>query len=154
MTKKAKTEALRRAKLLTAKERAFFQKLAGLDQGVATKRAAGMLALDEGTTLVEAADRAGLTIGQIRYLAARFRQKRLAMFSDDLLIPKTAQPKAEKKVVKGKKKPAKAKKKKSKKKAAKPEKKSKKAKAKNKDKKKSKPAKKKKAKSKKKKSKK
>ncbi len=152
MGKKTSTETKSSGDLLTAREGAFCRKLAALDKSLATKRAAALLALDEGIAQAEAADRAGLTIGQMRYLLTRFRQKRLAMFSDELLGKKQAQEKTAKEEVETKKKSKKPKQKK--KKATKSKQKAKRAKTKDKQKKKSKKAKKKKRKTAKKKSKK
>ena len=113
--------------MLTLKEGAFCRKLAALDKNLATQRATALLALDEGITRAEAAAKAGLTVGQLRYLLARFRLKRLEMFSDELLGKEPTQEAKAKEKVKSKKKPEKPKKKKKKnKKTAKAKKKAKK----------------------------
>ena len=68
-------------KYLSIKERNFFRKVAAEDKGLAGKRATALLAIGEGMPPAEAAKRGKLTMGQMRYLLARFKQKRLVMFS-------------------------------------------------------------------------
>jgi len=135
MTNKTTAKTKGNEGMLTLKEGAFCRKLAALDKSLATQRATALLALDEGITRAEAAAKAGLTVGQLRYLLARFRLKRLEMFADEILSPDQPQEKEKKGKAKSKKKSKKPQKKK--KKAAKPKKKAKKKKAKGKDKKKS-----------------
>lgn len=67
-------------KLLTAEERAACTQLAA-EEGTDGRRAKALLALDEGTTQLAAAEAAGLTDGQLRYFLGKFRKARLSAFS-------------------------------------------------------------------------
>jgi hypothetical protein len=93
MSNKEQSTAQPGGRLLAAEEQDVCQKIAALDAGLASQRAATLLVVDEGLTRAQASERTGLTLGQIRYLMTRFRQKRLAMFPDDVL--NEAQPPAE-----------------------------------------------------------
>lgn len=70
--------------LLSPEDRVACQAIAALQAGLARQRAAGLLALAEGTTQLKAAELSGLTIGQIRYLLAIFRRKGMAIFPADI----------------------------------------------------------------------
>ncbi len=72
--------------LLNEKERTFCQSIAQSGEGLMNKRAAALLALDGGSTRAEAGEQSGLTLGQVRYLLATFRQKRLGMFTKEALM--------------------------------------------------------------------
>ena len=72
-------------KLLTEEERDVCQKIAKLDAGLSSQRAATLLIVDDGLTPATAAEQTGLTLGQIRYLITAFRKKRLGLFPDDVL---------------------------------------------------------------------
>jgi hypothetical protein len=50
-----------------------------------SQRAAALLAISKGSTQAQAADEAGLSIGQVKYWVARFRKQRLQIFPDELL---------------------------------------------------------------------
>ena len=67
--------------LLSSKERVACQAVVAKQSGLASQRAAGLLALAEGTTQIKAAELSGLTIGQIRYLLTIFRRKGMEIFS-------------------------------------------------------------------------
>ncbi len=133
--------------LLSAKEKDACRKVSSLKAGLASQRAKALLAIDEGSTLAKASVLTGLKHGQIHYLMATFRKKRLNMFPDDVLNDPQQQTEADKKAESnkkaGKSKKGKAKKekksgkakKKNKKKKAKKKNKEKKAKKKNKEKK-------------------
>jgi hypothetical protein len=132
-------------KLLTEKDRDTCQQIAASEAGLASQRAAALLAIDQGSTRGQASEQTGLTSGQIGYLLRVFQQKRLAIFPDTKPIEeekvqpptepakpeaKADKPKEDKKGKKAKaKKPKKGKKGKEKKRVKKP-KKGKKAKAK------------------------
>jgi hypothetical protein len=72
-------------KLLTAAELAVCQKITALDTELAGRRAAILVAINEGSTQAQASEQTGLTVGQIRYLLTTFRRKRLAIFPDNVL---------------------------------------------------------------------
>jgi hypothetical protein len=81
--------------LLTEKERTYCQSIAQSGEGLMNKRAAALLALDDGSTRAEAGERSGLTLGQVRYLLATFRQKRLGMFTKEALMEMEEVPQTE-----------------------------------------------------------
>lgn len=66
--------------LLTNAEQAALAKIAG-DARLEAKRAAALLALDEGKTQAETAVLTGLTVGQVKYMRAKFAKVGLAAFS-------------------------------------------------------------------------
>ncbi len=74
-----------KVQLLTPKEKSVCQSIVSLKKGLASKRAAVLLAVDEGIIQPEAASKAGLTIGQLRYAMTLFKKNKLAMFSAELL---------------------------------------------------------------------
>lgn len=96
-------------KFLTAKEREACRRISRLDAGLACRRAAALLSLDEGLTSAEASARASLTIGQIQYLRSAFAQKRLTVFPRDMLLEQKSPAKAKDKTQKGKEKKVKSK---------------------------------------------
>jgi hypothetical protein len=67
--------------LLTPEERDACQ-LASSGEAPYSQRANALLALDQGATQAQAAENAGLTLGQVRYWLGRFREDRLAIFPD------------------------------------------------------------------------
>ena len=67
--------------LLTAKEQTTCKRLAG-GTGAAAQRARALLSLQAGDTQIQAASVSGLTAGQVKYWAARFRKQRLAIFPE------------------------------------------------------------------------
>ena len=67
--------------LLTPEERAACQ-LISSGEAPYNQRAMALLAVDQGVTQSQAAQSAGLTIGQIRYWLGRFRADRLAIFPE------------------------------------------------------------------------
>ena len=70
-------------RLLRPEERFALEQLAQqLD--IEGQRAAALLALDDGATQTTAAERAGLTANQVRYVAQKFRADRLLAFPDAL----------------------------------------------------------------------
>ena len=70
--------------LLTLNERAVCEQIAS-GKAPHSQRALVFLALNEGSTQVQAAEKAGLTKGQARYWIAKFRKKRLGIFPKALL---------------------------------------------------------------------
>ena len=90
-------------KLLTVEEQDACQKIAA-SGGLASQRAAALLAIDQGATRAQASERIGLTLGQIGYLLRMFGQKRLDLFPDagpseeeEQLTAEPAKPKGDKK---------------------------------------------------------
>lgn len=67
---------------LAVDERAACEKLVGAEAPYG-QRATVILALDEGATQAQAAERAGLTKGQVRYWSDKFREKGLAIFPEE-----------------------------------------------------------------------
>ena len=86
--------------LLTQEERTVLQKLAvePTDEG---KRAAALLALDDGASQAAAAEQVGLSKGQVQYILKKFRSQRLLAFPTalGLLPPDPAQPPSDEAVV-------------------------------------------------------
>jgi len=77
-------------RLLTADERAALENLAR-QPDIDGKRAAALLAIDEGATQAAAAGQAGLTKGQVQYILKKFHSQRLLAFPDGLaLLPPDA----------------------------------------------------------------
>ena len=83
--------------LLSAKEKDACRKVSSLKAGLASQRAAALLAIDGGLTWAKASELTGLKQGQIKYLLTAFRNKRLNMFPDDVLNDPQQQAEAEKK---------------------------------------------------------
>ena len=67
--------------LLTAEELATCKRLAG-GTDAAARRAQALLTLHAGGTQLQAAKQSGLTAGQVKYWASRFRVQRLAIFPE------------------------------------------------------------------------
>jgi hypothetical protein len=81
------------AALLTAAERNVCRKIAAQNSGLASQRAAALLAIDKGTTWAAAGKQTALASGQIRYLMTAFRKRRMAVFSDEAAKKTPARPK-------------------------------------------------------------
>ena len=79
-------------KLLTTKEMTACKKIASQKASLNTKRAKVLLAIDEGLSSPQASKQMRLTLGQVKYLLSRFRDKRMAMFEVEVKkpAPKTA----------------------------------------------------------------
>lgn len=88
MAKQSPPQQPTSASLLTTKEKATCQRLAKLNIDLISQRAEALLLLDQGHTQTEAAQQTGLTLGQLRYLCSRYRQKKMAIFPDSLLNQK------------------------------------------------------------------
>jgi len=65
-------------KILNEEQQIVLQNIATLGKGLANQRALALLALDEGSTRAGAGEQSGLSLGQIKYLLATFRQTGLA----------------------------------------------------------------------------
>jgi len=85
MSKKTQSTTQIGDKLLTAEEQPICQKIAAMELGLTSQRAAALIKLDEGLTQAQTSELTGLTLGQIQYLISTFQQKRLAIFSEDVL---------------------------------------------------------------------
>lgn len=85
-------------KLLKKSEKNTCERISASGTGLEAKRATALLALDEGTTQTAAATKAGLTLGQVRYLLTIFRDRSTAIFAVAKPNPvaKTAKAKKEK----------------------------------------------------------
>ena len=83
-TQQKNKQVLSNDHLLTAHEQAACMQIA---EGEAphNQRALALLALNEGHTQAQAAEKSGLSAGQVKYWVARFRDHRLGIFPDDLL---------------------------------------------------------------------
>lgn len=75
--------------LLSPENQIVCAKLSGLANPEVNQRAAALLLLDQGTTQAEAAEKSGLSIGQIRYLVKRFKEKGMEMFTAEVLAQAT-----------------------------------------------------------------
>lgn len=71
--------------LLSIADKEICTQLKNLDSSDASQRAAALLFINDGATQTEAAEKSGLTIGQIRYLVKRFKEKGIEMFPAELL---------------------------------------------------------------------
>jgi outer membrane biosynthesis protein TonB len=90
-------------KLLTIEEQDVCQKIAA-SGGLASQRAAALLAIDQGATRAQTSEQTGLTLGQIGYLLHVFGQKHLDLFPDASPPEEEEQPPAEQTEAKGDKK--------------------------------------------------
>ena len=70
--------------LLSEQERVAF-KMISSGNDLHGQRAIALLAVDEGATQAEAAQRAGLTPGQVKYWLGKFRQVRMQIFPEEVL---------------------------------------------------------------------
>lgn len=71
--------------LLAPENQVVCAKLSSLNTPDVSQRAAALILLDQGSTQAEAAEQSGLSIGQIRYLVKRFKEKGMEMFPADSL---------------------------------------------------------------------
>ena len=74
-----------KAELLTGKKRNICRKIASLEKGLVRKRAVALLAVDDGLTQISAAEKSGLTLGQVRYAVRIYRKKNLLLFQSGIL---------------------------------------------------------------------
>ena len=83
-TQQGSKQASSKNNLLTAQEQAVCTQVAN-SPTTHSQRALALLALNEGNTQGQAATKTGLTTGQVKYWAAKFRKERLGIFPDALL---------------------------------------------------------------------
>ena len=69
--------------LLSPQERVTCQQYAA-GEAPYSQRALALLALDEGASQVEASERSGLSVGQVRYWLPRFKKQRLDIFPEQM----------------------------------------------------------------------
>jgi len=74
-----------KAELLTGKKRNICREIASVEKGLVRKRAVALLAVDDGLTQISAAEKSGLTLGQVRYALRIYRKKNLLLFRTDTL---------------------------------------------------------------------
>jgi hypothetical protein len=79
-----KNEAVPEGRLLSDQEREAF-KMISTGKDLHGQRAIALLAVDEGATQEEAALRAGLTAGQVKYWLGKFRRVRMDIFPEQVL---------------------------------------------------------------------
>jgi outer membrane biosynthesis protein TonB len=84
MSNHIQDDVVQEGKLLSAQERVAFRMIS-TGNDLHGQRALALLAIDEGATQAQAAQRAGLTSGQVKYWLGKFRQIRLAIFPDQVL---------------------------------------------------------------------
>jgi hypothetical protein len=84
MSHQGKEQVVTGNKLLTLKERAICEQIT-THKAPHSQRALALLALDEKRTQALAAEQAGLSAGQVKYLAAQFRKLRMGVFPTALL---------------------------------------------------------------------
>lgn len=80
----SQNDIVQEGKLLSHQERIAFRMIS-TGNDLHGKRAVALLAVDEGATQSEAAQQAGLTVGQVRYWLGKFRQVRMEIFPDQIL---------------------------------------------------------------------
>jgi hypothetical protein len=89
--KGSKADVEQEAKLLSAQEREAL-KMISTGNDLQSQRAFALLAVDEGTTQKEAAQRSGLTAGQVKYWVGKFRRVRMDMFPEEVLQAEQLEP--------------------------------------------------------------
>lgn len=87
-------DIMQEGKLLSHQERIAFKMIA-TGNDLHGQRAIALLAVDEGATQSEAARRAGLTVGQVKYWLAKFRQVRMEIFPEQILETNQSRPEDE-----------------------------------------------------------
>jgi hypothetical protein len=78
-------KSLQKSRLLSPQEREAF-KMISTGNDLHGQRALALLAIDEGATQEQAAQRSGLTAGQVKYWLGKFRQVRMAIFPEQVLM--------------------------------------------------------------------
>ena len=79
-----KTDVEQGGKLLSSQEREAF-KMISTGNDLHGQRAIALLAIDDGATQKQAAERSGLTTGQVKYWLGKFRQVRMEIFPEQVL---------------------------------------------------------------------
>jgi hypothetical protein len=74
----------KQGKLLSAQERIAF-KMISAGNDLHGQRAIALLEIDAGASQAQAAQQAGLTLGQVKYWLAKFREVRMEIFPETLL---------------------------------------------------------------------
>lgn len=75
------TSATEQTSWLTPEESEACRQIAASADQPHRQRAVALLALTDGATYAQAAEQAGLTLGQVKYCATAFRGKRMEMFT-------------------------------------------------------------------------
>ncbi|MGB5845950.1 MAG: helix-turn-helix domain-containing protein [Anaerolineales bacterium] len=78
-------QVVQEGKLLSAQERVAFRMIS-TGNDLHGQRAIALLAIDEGASQEEAAQRAGLTAGQVKYWLGKFRRVRMEIFPEQVLL--------------------------------------------------------------------
>ena len=73
-----------KSSLLTTSEKNVCEKISGLNAGINSQRASALLELDSGSIQASVATSTGLSLGQVKYCLARFRQNKLDIFPSEL----------------------------------------------------------------------
>jgi hypothetical protein len=81
-TKSQSAQAPDKNELVTAQEQTVLEQIARGDAPY-SQRAMALLALNDGSTQDQAAEKTGLSAGQVKYWAAKFRKQRLDIFPND-----------------------------------------------------------------------
>lgn len=76
--------------LLSKEELTICEKISDSNIQESSQRAAALILLDRGSTQAETAEISGLSIGQVRYLVKRFKEKRLELFPAETLLQQEA----------------------------------------------------------------
>ena len=91
-----KNEAVPEGRLLSDQEREAF-KMISTGNDLHGQRALALLAIDEGASQAQAAQKAGLTAGQVKYWLGKFRRVRMEIFPEQVLKPEKMKSPAAKK---------------------------------------------------------
>lgn len=76
------------SKLLSQNDKAICENIVKISDSLDAKRAKALLLIDEGITHVKAADDSELSIGQVKYILAKYRTIGLATFPTELTVSK------------------------------------------------------------------
>ena len=95
MSHQKNEETTMESNLLTPQENDICKKIAG-GETPHSQRAIALLALNERSTQAEAAEQAGLTIGQVKYWVGKFRRQHLYIFPETLVVEPGAEDEEEK----------------------------------------------------------
>jgi transposase-like protein len=80
-----KNNAIPEGRLLSDQEREAF-KMISTGNDLHGQRAIALLAIDGGATQAQAAQQSGLTAGQVKYWLGKFRQVRMEIFPEQILM--------------------------------------------------------------------
>ena len=87
-------QVVQEGKLLSAQERVAFRMIS-TGNDLHGQRAIALLAIDEGASQEQAAQRAGLTAGQVKYWLGKFRRVRMEIFPEQVLLTDQFDPQQE-----------------------------------------------------------